>query len=420
MADILTPANYIVSILQSLKQNLNSEDGDKLQWCIDCISSGTIYSPPDYIRDVMHSIKFQPSELLELYSEHNKVGRRLHDEEAVRNMTNRRLSFIRSDSLTSIESLPNIEVEIHNIDMNVFSLAEEVGNNNTTLELLTMKILDSWNLFRIFDIEPKVFQTFAHKVAKGYKDVPYHNALHAADVVHSSHLFLRMAELPQRASLSNIHIAGFLVAALIHDYKHPGLNNSFLEKSGNKLAILYNDISILENYHVSSAFKLMQNPLYNIFEGLVAEEYRIVRHLMINLVLSTDMAKHAQHTAEANQKLIKDKDYSSEKLSILSIFIHAADISNPAKNFEICYAWGLRVTEEFFAQGDMEKNMSLPVTAMFDRDKVTLETNQLGFLQHVVRPYFTPICNAFPGLRQFMINIEANEKEWAARKRPDQ
>lgn len=415
--NFLRPANYIVFILDSIKHKLNPEECEKLQWCIESINSGTIYSLPDDISPVMHSMKSEPTEMLDLYSEHNKLGRLMTDEEISRNISLRRLSSItRCDNLPSIPILPNIEVNLDDIDLNVFSVAEKVGNYGNTLELLSLKILDYWNIFAMYEIDITVFQTFTHEIAAGYNDVPYHSALHAADVMHTCHLFLRMGELPSKASLSNLHIAGFLVSGLIHDYKHPGFNNAYLEKSSNKLAIRYNDISILENYHVSAAFKLMTNPRFDIFKGLLAEEYRTIRHFMINLVLATDMAKHAQHTAEANQKLLKDKDYSTERLPLLSIFIHAADISNPAKNFSICYEWGLRVTEEFFAQGDMEKNMSLPVTSMFDREKASMESNQLGFLHHVVRPYFTPICAAFPGLKQFMLNIDANEQEWAERK----
>jgi hypothetical protein len=42
--------------------------------------------------------------------------------------------------------------------------------------------------------------------------------------------------------LSDIDYASFLIAAIIHDYKHPGLTNSFLMNSKNELAVRYNGI----------------------------------------------------------------------------------------------------------------------------------------------------------------------------------
>ena len=50
-----------------------------------------------------------------------------------------------------------------------------------------------------------------------------------------------------------------LLAAAIHDFDHPGFTNSFLIATGDPLAILYNDRSVLENHHVASAWKLMMS-----------------------------------------------------------------------------------------------------------------------------------------------------------------
>jgi len=49
-----------------------------------------------------------------------------------------------------------------------------------------------------------------------------------------------------------------LVAAAIHDVNHPGVNNQFLITVRHSLATLYNDISVLENHHLATAFKTMQ------------------------------------------------------------------------------------------------------------------------------------------------------------------
>ena len=40
------------------------------------------------------------------------------------------------------------------------------------------------------------------------------------------------------------------------------------------MALMYNDRAVLENYHVSSVFKLMQDDKLNILSGLKKEEYR--------------------------------------------------------------------------------------------------------------------------------------------------
>lgn len=47
-----------------------------------------------------------------------------------------------------------------------------------------------------------------------------------------------------------------LIAAAAHDVDHPGKSSAFLSNSDNPLAILYNDVTVLEMHHASLTFKL--------------------------------------------------------------------------------------------------------------------------------------------------------------------
>jgi hypothetical protein len=58
------------------------------------------------------------------------------------------------------------------------------------------------------------------------------------------------------------------------------------------LAIRYNDKSVLENYHIASAFEIMAKKETNIFANLEFEEYKQIREKMIGMVLATDMSLH--------------------------------------------------------------------------------------------------------------------------------
>lgn len=60
-----------------------------------------------------------------------------------------------------------------------------------------------------------------------------------------------------------------MVAALGHDLEHPGVNNQFLVSTRHPLATTYNDVSVLENHHVATLYRLMtDNPGANVLEGL--------------------------------------------------------------------------------------------------------------------------------------------------------
>lgn len=73
-----------------------------------------------------------------------------------------------------------------------------------------------------------------------YLNNPYHNSQHAADVLQAIHTFVLnlTGELPSMALLS------IFVAALIHDYGHPGVNNNFLYKILDPISLEFNGIAV--------------------------------------------------------------------------------------------------------------------------------------------------------------------------------
>jgi hypothetical protein len=88
-------------------------------------------------------------------------------------------------------------------------------------------------------------------------------------------------------------ITSFLIASLVHDFKHFGVNNMFLINSQSKLAIRYNDKSVLESYHIAETFKVCQKEDANIFKDLTVDEHKVMRKRMIDCVIATDMSLHS-------------------------------------------------------------------------------------------------------------------------------
>ena len=77
-----------------------------------------------------------------------------------------------------------------------------------------------------------------------------HNSLHAADVAQSLSVLLSTPVFSGK--LTPLVRLAALIAAAIHDLDHPGVSNTFLIKTKNPLAILYNDQSPLENHHLAA------------------------------------------------------------------------------------------------------------------------------------------------------------------------
>merc|ERR1712125_238693 len=100
------------------------------------------------------------------------------------------------------------------------------------------------------------------------------------------------------------------------------------------------------------------------------------------------------------------------KMMWLMLFLHLADVSNPTKPFKICKDWAWRVLDEFFAQGDEEKSMGLPIGMLNDRDKVNLPGSQHGFINFLVSPLVTATVGLFPLLHPVAVQMVDNMAQW--------
>lgn len=90
-----------------------------------------------------------------------------------------------------------------------------------------------------------------------------------------------------------------LIAAAAHDVDHPGKSSAFLSNCDNPLAILYNDMTVLEAHHAALTFKLtLGDDRVNIFKNLSRDVYKVTRQNVIDMILATEMTKHFEHLAK--------------------------------------------------------------------------------------------------------------------------
>jgi hypothetical protein len=68
---------------------------------------------------------------------------------------------------------------------------------------------------------------------------------------------------------------------------------------------------------------------------------------------------------------------------VLQIALKCADICNPCRPWDISRKWSLKVCEEFFRQGDYERQLSLPVTPLCDRYSSSVPKIQTGTGQDI-------------------------------------
>ncbi|XP_073942205.1 dual specificity calcium/calmodulin-dependent 3',5'-cyclic nucleotide phosphodiesterase 1A-like isoform X3 [Choristoneura fumiferana] len=265
----------------------------------------------------------------------------------------------------------------------VFALHE--ASAGAPLKYLGYELLNRYGMIHKFKVPPTILENFLSRIEEGYCKFhnPYHNNLHAADVSQTVHYMLCQTGLMNW--LSDLEIFATLVAAVIHDFEHTGTTNNFHVMSGTDTALLYNDRAVLENHHISAAFRLIKDEECNILQNLSRDEFREFRTLVIDMVLATDMSFHFQQLKNM-RSLLTLAEPAVDKSKAASLVLHCCDISHPAKRWDLHHRWTMSLLDEFFLQGDKERELGLPFSPLCDRNNTLVAESQIGFIEFIVEP----------------------------------
>ncbi|XP_060841026.1 cAMP-specific 3',5'-cyclic phosphodiesterase isoform X7 [Rhopalosiphum padi] len=316
------------------------------------------------------------------------------------------------------EELGHTLAEIDKWGIDIFRIADLT--NNRPLTAIAYTVFQNRELLKTFMIPAKTFVAFMMTLEDHYaKDNPFHNSTHAADVVQSTNVLLNSPAL--ESVFTPLEITAALFAAAIHDVDHPGLTNQFLINSSSELALMYNDESVLENHHLAVAFKLLQNDGCDIFQNINKKQRQTLRKMVIDMVLSTDMSKHMSLLADLKTMVETKKvagsgvlllDNYTDRIQVLQNLVHCADLSNPTKPLELYKRWVDLLMEEFFQQGDKEREQNLDISPMCDRHSATIEKSQVGFIDYIVHPLWETWADlVHPDAQEILDTLEEN-RDW--------
>eukprot|EP01103_Thecamoeba_quadrilineata_P019477 TRINITY_DN7906_c0_g1_i1.p1 TRINITY_DN7906_c0_g1~~TRINITY_DN7906_c0_g1_i1.p1 ORF type:complete len:579 (+),score=102.78 TRINITY_DN7906_c0_g1_i1:51-1787(+) len=275
-------------------------------------------------------------------------------------------------------------------------------------------MLEHFGLLTTFNVPRDNLRSFLLAVRDGYSENPYHNFYHAFDVAQTVYCFL--TAFGAKKYLTALDIFALLIASLCHDIHHPGKNNAFLVETNSELAVDFNDKSVLENFHASSAFNLLMKKDYNILVNLSKQEWKLFRKIMIHLILQTDMAEHVPFCTRFKQRLDLKEDFKQsdeqDRLLIMTMLLKCADVSNISKPWEYSKKWADRVTQEFFEQGDCEKKLNMPVAPFMDREKAQKSKITANFIDFVAGPIFDLLETFLPETSHCTRIVKENRKLW--------
>lgn len=273
-----------------------------------------------------------------------------------------------------------------------------------------------WALFhrhewhRSLGLGPSAYEDCLRRLQSGYRNVAYHNACHAVDVTHGVHWLLSATSdggLKGAAETAEMLLASCL-AAMLHDIGHDGHNNGFHVNTESEYAVRYSDKSPLEMHHLATGWTAIQQS--GMLSPLPLATRRRVRERLISMVQATDFGLHVavlnefklclepkvpsqgpaaapRSRAEAARMDRKGAAPTpvfssscatmegSDATLVASMAIKVADLSYPSKGRDYALVWIDRCLEEFFEQGDCEKELGLPVG--YDRETLDKPKSQI-------------------------------------------
>lgn len=261
-------------------------------------------------------------------------------------------------------------------------------------------------------INEEKLRPFLVKICNNYQMVPYHNFTHAFTLTYVAYWILQ--HIDKEKFFTENEVLAIILACIGHDWNHPGLNNGYMCKTRHDIAILYNDISVLENMHCTILFQVM--------DILPEENYKDIRETIIESIICTDMSKHnslVDKLKALRDKCKDDPEYKFEKadrIFLCAMIVHACDLSNCVLEYEHCYKWSIRIAQEFHDQYKAEEKLDAdkygPPTAFLKyTDAAGFGKSQVGFMDFVLKPMWEVLWDILKLDTVVLDNLEENKKK---------
>eukprot|EP00727_Mastigamoeba_balamuthi_P014574 m51a1_g9741 putative camp phosphodiesterase (912) ;mRNA; r:1553937-1568042 len=262
-------------------------------------------------------------------------------------------------TFASMHELTDVTAEMQRItqwNYNIWELHDKAKEK--TLDLVGDMAMSVLGLYTQFDIDSEKLNNFLASIRRKYNNNPFHNDVHAADVVQGVCALLCMLE---PGVLEPIECLALVIAAAVHDTDHPGTNNNFQVATQSQMAVTYNDRSVLENHHACTAWAVLRQEESNFVAHLPLSQRKEFRKLLIDLVFATDMLFHLDTISKFHTKIKSgfDRSLAEDRLVLMQVMLKLSDIGNIARPTVAYAKWSRLLLDEFYAQGERERELGL-------------------------------------------------------------
>jgi len=286
--------------------------------------------------------------------------------------------------------------------------------------LLLEALYEDLGLVQEFKIPPEKLRCFLLTMRACYQEENrYHNFYHSVDV--SCGVAWLLKNTLAHKCLTRLEVLALFTGAIGHDVDHPGTTNSFQVNILSEIAIMHNNRSVLENHHLNLLLSVLRTDEANILCNLEKGDRATCVNSMVDTVLATDIMRHFDFSSMMGTKIMSGTPFAIDKIDdrklVCQAIIKLADISNPSKTFDVAEVWARRVLEEFWQQGDKEKDLGIPISPLCDRATTDFDMSQVNFVKFIVTPFFKQCAEIppFQGMESVVDQLLNNAQMWQAR-----
>ena len=300
---------------------------------------------------------------------------------------------------------------------NVFELADCSGGK--PLQTLVEYVLTEQGLIDGMQIDRARLASFLEELENAYESKnPYHTGIHAADVVQSVAIMIRIDSWSK--GLKDWELLSMIIAAAGHDVGHQGVTNEYHDRVQTEWLRMYGKFgrSVNEYAHADITVSLLLEERNDFLHGIDPDTRTNIIKYVKETILHTDIMWHRDVCRNFEDACRRGKaDLSTwstqDRVQVLAGLLHFADISNPGRPWTLCEKWGYRVHDELVLQGDEEEKLGFERSEYCATGREKLGENQAAFIKKVMKPFCEQVSLIAPNFTTMLMpHIEISLKRW--------
>lgn len=206
-----------------------------------------------------------------------------------------------------------------------------------------------------------------------------------------------------RAKLTELDSLAVLIAAVCHDNAHDGFTNLWHKNKDTTRFKEHGLEGTQEKFHFAISWQaLTENTDSNFIKNLSYDEQNRFKLRMQGCIYATDMGRHvadlktmkemvAALKVESERDPIVSEEYEgfdlmTQQQKWVEMVVHFSDVSFQCRDIAVSNLWLQLLFDEFFNQGDLERESQIQVSFLCDRQGTSIYRAQPGFIKFCPLP----------------------------------